>query len=91
MLLAIDPMLRRLYLFLAALALALLSACASGGLSSRDGDKSYFNAPLGAVNHTGRYLYSFYVKAPSARTCVSTARQGQAPAACACPVSGALV
>jgi len=38
------------------------SACAdSGGLSTRDDDKSYFNASLGAVNHTNQFLYEFSV------------------------------
>ncbi|MFJ4290146.1 DUF3304 domain-containing protein [Cupriavidus sp. NPDC089707] len=54
-------MFRRLSLLIAMLALALLSACASGGLSTRDDDKSYINVSLGAANHTGQYLYGFTV------------------------------
>lgn len=61
--LEIDAMFRRLSQLLAVLTLALLSACASssGGLSTRDDDKRYINASLGSVNHTGQYLYGFYV------------------------------
>ncbi|WP_439685839.1 Lipoprotein [Cupriavidus oxalaticus] len=54
-------MTRRFHLFLAALALTLLSACASGGLSTRDNDDSYINASIGPVNHTSQFLYGFYV------------------------------
>jgi len=40
----------------------MLSACAdNGGLSTRDDDKRYFNASLGAVNHTNQFLYEFSV------------------------------
>ena len=41
------------------LMIAMLAACTSHGLSTRDDDKRYFNASLGAVNHTGQYLYGF--------------------------------
>ncbi|WP_454766709.1 DUF3304 domain-containing protein [Cupriavidus campinensis] len=39
----------------------LISACASGGLSTRDADKTYFNASIGPVNHTGQFLYGYRV------------------------------
>ena len=43
------------------LMIAMLAACASHGLSTRDDDNAYFNASLGGVNHTGQYLYGFSV------------------------------
>ncbi|MFJ4290147.1 DUF3304 domain-containing protein [Cupriavidus sp. NPDC089707] len=54
-------MFRRLSLLFAMLALTPLSACASGGLSTRDDDKSYINVSRGPVNHTDQFLYGFYV------------------------------
>ncbi|WP_084187015.1 DUF3304 domain-containing protein [Cupriavidus sp. SK-4] len=55
-------MLRRRSLIFACLISVLLSACASGGgLSTRDDDKSYINASLGAVTHPSQYLYGFTI------------------------------
>ena len=52
---------RHFTLLVVSTVIAMLAACASHGLSTRDDDKAYFNASLGGVNHTGQYLYGFSV------------------------------
>lgn len=53
---------RLLTLLAAGFMITVLAACASSsGLSTRNDDDAYFNAPIGPVNHTSQFLYMFSV------------------------------